>query len=279
MLSRLAAGVATRLGDTAGRHVALAAVAVVDWRAGRVDQAREHTRRGLELARATGDVFEEVRAVHNLGWLGMRQGDAVGALAHMTAAVDLLGDRHHPVITGFLWHNRAEVLLLLDRGVEALDDFAVSLHARRECGNRLGESVTLAGIVRAQCLLGRHDEALVTAEAAIRRCREVGDQEDEWEVLLCRADVRLRRGDPAAAVADLRRADELATAVGDRYGQAAVLRHLARARAARGVRTGADHDARRAEALLAAPAVRRDPVLERLLAPGREGPTGSGADR
>ncbi|WP_158848712.1 AfsR/SARP family transcriptional regulator [Saccharothrix deserti] len=267
VLSRLALDVATRLGDTAGQHVALATLASVDWRAGRVDEARESLLRGLELARAAGDLELEVRAVHNLGWLGMRQGDTTGAFEHMTAAVELLGDRRDSPITGVLWHNHAEILLRLDRCAEALDSFTVSLAARRARGDRLGESITLAGLARAHCLLDQQDRALAVIDEAIRHCQEVGNQEDEWEVLLCRSEIWLRRNDTTAAVTDLHRAAELAAAVGDRYGQAAILRQRARARAAEGDRTGAALDARRAEAQLAAPAVQPDPVLEKLLNP------------
>jgi len=267
VLSRLALEVGARLGDTAGQNLALAISATVHWRAGRPAEASKCLLRALALAQTAADLESEVRALHNLGWLSMRLGDPTGALEYMTKAVELLGDRENPAITGFLRHNQAEVLLQLDRCEEALDCFELSLTARRLRGDRFGESITLAGLGRAYCLLDRHDQALVTFEAAVRRCQEVGNQEDEWEILLCRSEIWLRRGAFASAVADLRRAGDLAAQVGDEYGQAAVLRQLARALTAQGDHAGAAPVSHRAEALFGAPSLQRDPELEKLLNP------------
>jgi DNA-binding SARP family transcriptional activator len=267
VLSRLALDVGARLGDTAGQNLALAISATVHWRAGRPDESSACLMRALALARTAGDLESEVRGLHNLGWLSMRLGDATGALEYMTKAVELLGDRESPAITGFLRHNQAEVLLQLDRYEEALDCFELSLAARSLRGDRFGESITLAGLGRAYCLLDRQDQALVTFEAAVRRCQEVGNQEDEWEILLCRSEIWLRRGAAATAIDDLRRAGDLATQVGDEYGQAAVLRQLARALTVQGDHAGAALISRRAETLLAAPSIQRDPELEKLLNP------------
>jgi tetratricopeptide (TPR) repeat protein len=265
VLSRLAHDVGARLDDVPGQSLAIATLATVDWRAGRIDEARTGLQRGLELARAASALEYEVRAQHNLGWLAMRLGDNESALEHMTTAVELLGDRQDHAIIGFLRHNQAEVLLRLGRSQEALDCFDLSLAARRARGDRIGESVTLAGLGRAYCLLDWQDQAMSTLEAAARRCQEVGNQEDEWEILLCRSEIRLRQGSPSHALADLDRAAELAATVDDEYGQAVVARQLARTLAAHGDHAGAVSVRRRAENLFAAPGIRRDPVLEKLL--------------
>jgi DNA-binding SARP family transcriptional activator len=267
VLAQLAIEVSAGLGDTAAQHLALATSTTIHWRAGRPDEAGECILRGLELARAAGDVETEVRALHNLGWLRMHLGDAPGALEPMTEAIALMGDREDPAVTGFLWHTEAEVLLRLDRVEEALGWFEMSLAARRQRGDRLGESITLAGLGRAYCLLDRQKQALATFDAAVLRCQEVGNREDEWEILLCRSEIRLRRGEPATAVADLRRAGELARQVSDVYGQAAVLRQLAKALDAQGDNAAAESARRRAEPLFTAPSTRVDPVLEKLLDP------------
>lgn len=265
VLARLALDVGARIGDLAAQHLALTTVAAVEWRAGRADAARDALRRGLELARAAGDVEGEVRAWHNLGWLELRRGNVTAAHGHFVWAIELLGDRPAPRVAGFVRHNLAEALLLLDRCEEAVECFELSLAARRECGDRLGESITLAGLGRAYCLLGRPDDALAVFAAAQRGCQEVGNREDEWEVLLCRSEIRLRRNEIDAAAADLHRAAALAGQAGSAYGRAAVQRQLAEVLAARGDDAGAAAARRRAATGLAAPAVQVDPVLERVL--------------
>ncbi|MFF5208606.1 BTAD domain-containing putative transcriptional regulator [Streptosporangium sp. NPDC000396] len=261
---RLAAEVARRHDDRIGEASTLATLGVVEWRTGRIDAARGCLRRALELWRELGDQEAEGLALHNLGWLSMRTGDLDDALAHITAALRLL-EAHGSNRVGMVRHNLGEVLLQLGRSVEAADCLERCLSIRRADRDLFGESITLAALGRAYCLLDRRDEALVTLGEALRVCRETGNREDEWEVLLSRSEIWLRQDDPAAAVADLARASELTAQVGDAYGQAAVTRQFARARAVLGDSRAAAEDARRAGELFAAPGMRRDPVLEKLL--------------
>ncbi|MFC7642347.1 hypothetical protein ACFQX6_16365 [Streptosporangium lutulentum] len=69
----------------------------------------------------------------------------------------------------------------------------------------------------------------------------------------------------ASASADLARVLELTAQAGDAYGQAAAARQLARAYAALDDSPAATREADRAEELFADSAMRRDPVLEKLL--------------
>lgn len=265
VLSRLALDVAARLGDTAGQNIALATASAVHWQAGRPDDARDCVLRGLDVARAAGDLRNEARALHNLGWLAMRGGDLATAHQHIADAVDLWRDGDDDEVTSVLQHNQGEVLLRLDRGAEAVDCFHRALLARRAGGDRLGESVTLAGLARAHLLLGQGDDASAILDEAVDLSREVGNHEDELESLLCRSELRLRHGDPTAALLDLGRAADLADELEDDYGRAAVLRQTSRADIALGDHARAACHALRAEALLATPGVRLDPILERLL--------------
>ncbi|MEU0483352.1 BTAD domain-containing putative transcriptional regulator [Streptosporangium sp. NPDC006013] len=263
-MARLAIEVARRHGDTTGEAFTLTTLGVVEWRTGRIDAARDCLHRALELRRDLGDQEAEGLALHNLGWLSMRTGDLDDALDHITAGLRLI-EAHGSNRAGMVRHNLGEVLLQLGRSTEAADCFERCLSVRRADRDLYGESITLAALGRAYCLLDRRGEALATFEDALSRCRETGNREDEWEVLLSRSEIWLRHGDPAAAVADLAQTLELTAQVGDTYGQAAATRQFARARAALGDSHAAAEDARRAEVLFAMPGMRRDPVLEMLL--------------
>ncbi|WP_162641591.1 BTAD domain-containing putative transcriptional regulator [Streptosporangium sp. 'caverna'] len=262
-VARLAIEVARRGGDRSTEAAALTMLGLVEWRTGRLDAARDRLHRALELRRDLGDRAAEGLALHNLGWLSMRNGDLDDALGEITAGLRLL-EAHESSRVGMVMHNLGEVLLRLGRFTEAADCLQRCLGIRRSNGDSFGESITLAALGRAYCLLDRRDEALATLGEAVRHCRETGNREDEWEALLSRSEMWLRRGDPAAAVADLARVLELTVQAGELYGQAAATRQLARARAALGDPAAAE-DSRRAGELFASPALQPDPVLERLL--------------
>ncbi|MEV0228235.1 BTAD domain-containing putative transcriptional regulator [Nonomuraea sp. NPDC050786] len=262
-VARLAIEVARRDGDRGAEAATLATLGLLEWRAGQIESAYDLLRRAPELWRELGDREEEGLALHNLGWLCMRTGDLGAALAHISASLRLL-KAHGSKRVGLAGHNLGEVLLRLGRDAEAVDRFERCLTVRRTDRDLYGESITLAALGRAHCLLDHRDQALAVLDEALARCEQTGNREDEWEVLLSRSEIRLRSGDPAVAEADLTRALELTAQIGDAYGYAACTRQLARARAASGDPRAAE-DARRAEELFADPAVRRDPVLERLL--------------
>ncbi|TMR90921.1 AfsR/SARP family transcriptional regulator [Nonomuraea basaltis] len=262
-IARLAVEVARRDGDRAAEAPTLATLGLVEWRSGRPEAAHGLLRRALDLWRDMGERGEEGLALHNLGWLCMQTGDLDAALDHISAGLLLL-EAHGSNRVGLVAHNLGEVLLRLGRYTEAVDRFERCLSIRRADRDLYGESITLAALGRAHCLLDQREEALAVLAEALVRCAETGNREDQWEVLLSRSEIRLRQDDPAAAAADLDRVLELTTKIGDAYGHAAGIRQLARARAVLGDPRAAA-DAGKAAELFADPATRRDPVLERLL--------------
>ncbi|MEU7750015.1 BTAD domain-containing putative transcriptional regulator [Nonomuraea sp. NPDC049158] len=261
--ARLAIEVARRAGDRVAEAATLATLGLLEWKSGRPEAARALLQRALDLWRAVGERGEEGLALHNLGWLCMQAGDLDAALDHIGTGLLLL-KTHRPNRVGLVSHNLGEVLLRLGRHTEAVDRFEQCLTIRRADRDLYGESITLAALGRAHCLLDQRDKALAVLAEALVRCEATGNREDQWEVLLSRSEIRLRQGDPAAAVADLTRVLELTTKIGDAYGHAACVRQLARARAALGDPRAAT-DAGKAAGLFADPATRCDPVLERLL--------------
>ncbi|MEU5342468.1 BTAD domain-containing putative transcriptional regulator [Streptomyces sp. NPDC020766] len=266
-LTQLALQVTRRLGDRAEEATTLMVSSVIDWRADRPEAARDSLVRSRSLAQELGDPETEARALHSLGWLSLRRGDPTDALDHITTARRLLDEhgRGHTAVAERLRHNQGEALLQLGRYAEAAHCFQQRLSAERDRNGRLSESITMAALGRAYCLLGQYDQALTMFEETLRRCQEVGNREDAWEALLCRSEIRLHQGRPAVALTDLTRARELVAETGDDYGRAAVMRQLARAHEDAGDLTASADAARTAEKLFASPTLRLDPILEAFL--------------
>jgi DNA-binding SARP family transcriptional activator len=264
ILSGLALAVARRDGDSRGEARTLGITSTMEWRAGRIPQARSGMLRALELWRAVRDPEGEGLALHNLGWLSMWTGELDQALEHLTESLRLLRAHNSPKII-IAQHNLSEVLLRLGKHSEAVDSFHTCLELRRTYDDKIGESITLVGLGRAYCVMDQRADALRTIDNALISCRQVGNRDDEWEALLCRSEIWLREGNPQAAMTDALTVESLTADIDDDYGQAAAARQLARAHSALGDTASAAASRRRAYSLLASPSMRRDPVLEQLL--------------
>jgi DNA-binding SARP family transcriptional activator/tetratricopeptide (TPR) repeat protein len=264
IISGLALSVARRDNDSRGEAGTLAITSTMEWRAGRISEARSGMLRALSLWRDIGDPEGEGLALHNLGWLSMWTNELDRALEYLTDSLRLLRAHNSSKII-IAQHNLSEVLLRLGKHSEAVDSFHACLDLRRQHDDKIGESITLVGLGRAYCLMDRRADALRTLDNAIISCRQVGNRDDEWEALLCRSEIWLREGNPQAAKADALAVQSLTADIDDDYGQAAAARQLARAQSTLGETASSAASRRRAYSLLAAPSMRRDPVLEQVL--------------
>jgi tetratricopeptide (TPR) repeat protein len=264
IISDLALVVARRDSDSRGEASTLAITSTMEWRAGRITQARSGMVRALELWREIGDPEGEGVALHNLGWLSMWTNEFDRALEYLTESLRLLRAQNSSKII-IAQHNLSEVLLRLGKHSEAVDSFHACLELRRMYEDKIGESITLVALGRAYCLMDQRADALRALDNAIISCRQVGNRDDEWEALLCRSEIWLREDNPRAAMTDALAVDALTAEIDDDYGQASAARQLARAQTILGDTAAAAESRRRAFSLLASPSMRRDPVLEQVL--------------
>ncbi|ALG11491.1 hypothetical protein AOZ06_35620 [Kibdelosporangium phytohabitans] len=263
-LARLALEVARRDGDSRGEAAMLAVHGTIEYRAGRVESARECMTRALRIWREVGDSEGEGLALHNLGWLSMWTHDPHRAHDYFIESIALLDAQRSDKVV-IVRHNLGEVLLRLGKHTEAIDCLNECLAMRRRCDDRIGESVTLVALGRAYCLIDDRGEALRTLDAGLTACRRTGNRDDEWEALLCRSEIWLREDEPRNALNDALKAQRLTVQIEDDYGQAAAARQLARARTELGDAATAGLDRRRAYELFASPSTRRDAMLEEIL--------------
>lgn len=118
-------------------------------------------------------------------------------------------------------------------------------------GHQAGQAVALTDLGWYHGRAGDHDRALDLLPRALVLHQKLGNRPYEAHTWSCLADVRLRRGEPAEAVACYAQALDAFRAVGDVHGQASTLAHLGAGHRLAGDPGAADGPWRRAHALLA----------------------------
>ncbi|WBB61636.1 BTAD domain-containing putative transcriptional regulator [Streptomyces sp. WMMC500] len=203
----------------------------------------------VAAARRLGDAAEESRARRDLGSALADLGRYEDAHAHLDAALERAGDD----LAGQAWthYRRGIVHVVEDRGTEALDATRRAHDLFERLGDPAGQAIALTDLGWHHGRGGDHDRALDLLPRALVLHRKLGNRPYEAHTWSCLADVRLRRGEPAEAVACYVEALDAFRDVGDVYGEAGTLAHLGVAHRLTGDPGAADAHWRRAHALLA----------------------------
>ncbi|MEU4270888.1 BTAD domain-containing putative transcriptional regulator [Streptomyces sp. NPDC026092] len=202
-LGDLALRAARRSGDKAAEARTLIDLGQVHfWWHGAYEQAAEHYRNALDLARETGDQGTAAAALHALGNVSRRRREFDQAHDHSAQALGLfreLGDRV------------GQARCLTDLGIvhgrrgayeEAHEHHRQSLDAYREVGSRIGETVVQNNIGLLYRRQGRHDEARRHHHQALELSRKFDFPGDEAESLNALAEAARSMGDLTTAAAE-----------------------------------------------------------------------------
>ncbi|MFD9700044.1 BTAD domain-containing putative transcriptional regulator [Lentzea sp. NPDC059081] len=194
---------------------------------GRLPEAAERYRQGLETALRTGRLAGAASTLGNLGLVHQLQGDLDRAAEHHLRALELhreLGVRPNEAVN---LANLGETCHLLGRFDEAHDHLTRALALHREMGDRGAEAESLRVLAVVRLDQGDHALALDHALRAVALAADTGHSPVEANALNTLGAVRLRLGDPATARADHDRALRLARDAGTRYAETVALTGLA----------------------------------------------------
>ncbi|ASR36735.1 hypothetical protein BAY61_18960 [Prauserella marina] len=264
-IAHLAGTAAERVGTDEALDLALDVQALINQHLGRLGEAHALYTRLLDVRRRLGDISGQGRTLGNLGILLRHMGRLDEALHRLGEAGELL-DEHGPAeAKPLVLACLADVHLQADRPEEGLRHAERSLALCAETDPTCAV-YALVSIGQAHSQLGDLPSALTALSESITLCRTLHLPHDEWEALLCRSEVHVRAGEPDAAIADAERVLTLLSNHGDYYAQGAAHRQFARAFQLKGDELVAVEHASYAESLFASPGVRRNPLLERLLA-------------
>jgi tetratricopeptide (TPR) repeat protein len=188
-----------RQGNTPAQRRAVNMLGAAAFELGLMDEAEGQFNSALALANGAGDHLTIGRATNNLGMIAHIHGQYDRALSHYQLAVP----------------------------------------AYQRLGFRAGLAETHHNMALALRELGRLDEADRQERRAIEFAREAGDSRLLAMAQVGRADISLRRGEPAVAEAGARQGAERYAGIPDALGEADALRLAGSARTALGSLAGA----------------------------------------
>jgi tetratricopeptide (TPR) repeat protein len=186
MAGQAAVTAADRLSDPSVQARAHGNLANAYGQLGRLEEARSHLGRALDLATRNGDQAGQANTHRTLAHLWSREG------------------RHH----------------------EALDHATQALTLFRQAGHRTGQARALNAIGWYRTQLGEHRQALTYCQQALALLEQLGDdngQAGTWDSL---GHIHLQLDQHAEAVSCYQRCIDLCRKQDDRYGQATALTHL-----------------------------------------------------
>ncbi|HYN19589.1 MAG TPA: CHAT domain-containing protein [Thermoanaerobaculia bacterium] len=190
--------------------------------------ALDSTRQVLDLQRALGDGKGEARTLINLGALHDNFGDFGAALEAYELALDLsrkLGDK---LREASLLYNLGTTYYALGDFERALGHYEQALAIRREAGAGKDEVRTEIAIAHARFRLGDTAPALAIGRRAAEAASASSDRQGEMLARLLLGQ-RLTAGEPAAALAELSRALDLARQLEDRLREVSALQRIGEA--------------------------------------------------
>ncbi|MET7478635.1 BTAD domain-containing putative transcriptional regulator [Streptomyces sp. NPDC005648] len=198
---------ARRLGDRAAEAHVLRLLAFSTADMGRVDEARAHVGRAIELFTESGDIRACAEGYFTLTWVEERQGDPEAALgaARQHLALTLVDDGHGGdgnrgrTTTASALNVVGWCQSLLGQHQEALDHCHQALALFQELGDDAGAAVTWDSIGHAHHHLAQYEQAVTAYRNALDLYRWVDSPLVTAGTLTRLGDTHLSAADPEAA--------------------------------------------------------------------------------
>jgi tetratricopeptide (TPR) repeat protein len=224
----------TRLAWAEGITHCLALLGAVRYSQGRLADAVDCERRGLEVARRAGNRLQEASQLNNLGWLHLRLDDHPAAAGYYERATRLAEQDGHTPHAAECAVGLAAAYAGLGRYDEALAlvEQALIVDVEHDLLPQRVEAMTTTGnIYRLQC---SHLDAIEQHTIAFALCRDLDHPALTAIVLTNLGEAHLAAGDHASASDCYRRALDFAAKGGDRIERARAWTGLGDARCAAG---------------------------------------------
>jgi tetratricopeptide (TPR) repeat protein len=256
---------ATTLGDVLEERWAIHQLAELDYKLGRLKEARDRSLHALKLARDSRNLAAEREEVHNLAALDKRVGRLAEARAGLEQALKLAQRLQDPAA------EREEVysLAVLDaaqaRYVEARAGYERALELAQQLQDPAAELDEIYGLAELDALQRRLVEARAGFEQALKLARQAGDLAAEQSAIFALALLDANQGRPTEAREGYKQALDLARQLQDPAAERGVAHALAVLDASQGqlaaARAGFEHALKLAQ-WLQDPAAEQSTVYE-----------------
>jgi len=265
-LYRQALAIFEELSDEAGQAAAWSGIGLSHTVLGETASAVADQRRALSLRRSRGNLYEESKALNNLGFAVHRHGElreAQGFYEQALEAFERAGENGW--WKALVLHNLAGIYIDLGEPEAALRSHRQVIELQRALGDRRGEARTLHNLGVLLVNLGEFGEALETYSRALVTFRESGDRLWEAALLHNLGVAYYGLGDFERALANLEPALSIRREAGDKKGEAATEVQIGQVQVRLGDNARARELGQRAAGVASAASDRRGEMLARLL--------------
>jgi tetratricopeptide (TPR) repeat protein len=230
---------------------------------GNYDAALDNLRRALSIIGASNP-YGTATVLIGLGIASSQRGRPEEAAKYFADCIDHASRYKLVGVGATATHNLGNACMILGRWDEARAHVVKALAIREAIDHREGIGSSLDTLAAIHCHNGAFAEAVRCAERAAAFHQEDGDQLQECNALLIRAEVRLRQGLYRATLDEAEDLLALSRRRGYPYGEAAALQLSAKAANLLGDQSGAEQRSALAAELFARPSV-HEPVISVLL--------------
>ncbi len=150
---------------------------------GRMERAREHLEKALQIYREDGDHLGEGRALNDLGRVFADLGNTERARGNYEEALRIYQEQGDHPGEGSALNNLGWIYITLGQGKQAQQYYEQALSLFRGIGDRVGEGATLNNLARVYEDLGQRERAQEYYEQALSIFREERDRKGEaWSL-------------------------------------------------------------------------------------------------
>lgn len=187
--------------------------AKIYWYRGNYRRAFARQQAALELARKSGNTFQEIQAVSLEGLIAMNQGELTRAERSISAALDLARGTNRRSEEAIQLNNLGIVLQRAGKLDEAITKFREALRIDTELDSVEGRAFDLRALAVALQRQEKLDEALAALDEALELSRKIGSRYNELQCLFARGELFETRSDAAEAATSFDDAARLAVAI------------------------------------------------------------------
>ena len=200
------------------------------WRMGRLEEAMQHGKDALQLARQPSRRLEECRVLSGLGLIALEQKDPSAGRDYLEQAVIIARELRNTELEAKTINNLANWAGYIQGDyILARDHYLRAFSLNHERGDRTHEGINLANLGFIAGMMGDFDSARVYHEQSLSIAREVGNRYQEAYTLINLSAVSGLQKNVGISLQYARDALKLSGQTGDRSAEAWALLYLGHA--------------------------------------------------